>query len=279
MVQTRGEPFSLQQLLNQLNSRKPDVRDAALRTARALPPDELLQLVVLEARNRRIRFWQSQIIYGLVCFWVITLGSLLHIPRGGWYGMFQAVGMMLGSMSSMFYARWTDDARSQLSVLMSQAEDVRFVAPMLRLGHTLPSKEAEVLQTALIRLLPQIRASDAPNWSKEDKATLLLPFKSLNNPKDLITGCFKALEQIGDASAIPAVKKLAERAFQDNRKDVWQAAQDCLLYLQSNTGRFQQAETLLRSSDVTTARSDTLLRPAASTSDTVPAEQLLRPKE
>lgn len=106
---------------------------------------------------------------------------------------------------------------------------------------------------------------------------LLLQFKKPTHDAQLTLCCLKALEQIGDRSAVPAVKKLMEQAFLNNWKTLWRAAKECLLYLESNSGKFQQAETLLRSSDAAQVWPDILLRPVAADADNSAGEQLLRP--
>ncbi len=271
----------MQQLLNQLNSRDPAIRDAALRDARALPPDDLLQLVLLESRNRRKRFRRGWAVYIAIFMLGCALAALLHLPNQGVGSFLQIVlTTIISSMAQGIYTKKYNLAGRRVSELLSEVNDVRFIAPMLRLEFAQEHVGVKGLRGAIKRLLPQIRADHAPLWSKEDKAALLLPLKHPNHDKELTLACLKALEQVGDASAIPAVRRLHEKMYPAKWKEgIALAAQECLLYLESNTGRFQQAETLLRASEPAATRPDILLRPAQAASDTTPAEQLLRPGE
>ncbi len=263
----------MQRLLDQLNSRDATVQADALRDARALPPDDLLGLISLskDVQNvrERHRFVLHVIVTSLVYACVFSSG--IHNLRG----------FMLGSLAymfanvcvSMFYNTYRQ-ARKQIRVLLQEVDDTRFIPHLMR---SIGGPYDVGLREALRRLLPQIRADHAPQWSKADKATLLLQFKKPTHDTRLTLCCLKALEQIGDKSAIPAVKKLMEQAFLNNWKTLWRAAKECLLYLESNSGKFQQAETLLRSSDIAPVRPDILLRPAAVNADNSAGEQLLRP--
>lgn len=269
----------MQQLLNQLNSRNPTICDAALRTARALLPGELLQLVLLESRNRRALNSRGWAVYIGASTLFMAYMTIFHISDG-WAGLYTAFAIAFAGMCQTAYANRFNQARIQIGILLSEVEDSRFIAPILRLQSGLSNDETKELRTAVKRLLPQIRADHAQTWSKEDKAALLLPLRSPDNDKELTLGCLKALEQVGDASTIPAVRRLLEKMYPAKWEDeIAVAAQECLLYLQSNTGRFQQAETLLRASEPATVRPDILLRPAQPAPDTTPAEQLLRPGE
>ena len=273
----------MQHLLNQLNSRDPAIRDTALRAARALPPDQLLQLVLLESRNRRKRnklAWGINTGFTMIGYMIIGGFFVTKAPGALGIAAFLTILMMsLGNIGESVYKEVYNKANKQIRTLLSEVEDARFIAPILRLLFGLSNDEAKELRTAVKRLLPQIRADHAQTWNKEDKAALLLPLKNPDNDKELTIACLKALEQVGDASAIPAVKKLLPKMYPAQWKEgIALAAQECLFYLESNTGRFQQAETLLRASETAT-RPDILLRPAQSAPDTTPAEQLLRPGE
>ena len=269
----------MQQLLDQLNSRNPAIRDAALRVARSLPPDELLQLVLLESRNRRTQNRNGLIAYLIVSLVCFSISVICNIPHDSWTGIYLFITLAAANMGQTVYTGSFIRARNQISVLLSEVEDVRFVEPMLRLEFAPEQVEIKELHAPVKRLLPQIRADHALQWSKEDKTALLLPLKRPNKDKELTIGCLKALEQVGDASAMPAVRRLVEEVYPAGSQEaIALAAQECLLYLESNTSRFQQAETLLRASETTT-RPDILLRPAQPAPDTTPTEQLLRPGE
>ena len=86
----------------------------------------------------------------------------------------------------------------------------------------------------------------------------------------------KALEQIGDAAAIPAVEHLANGyAYSANQRALKAAAQECLPLLRANFGSVEANKTLLRASSAENAAPETLLRASEPAPDTKP-EELLR---
>lgn len=125
---------------------------------------------------------------------------------------------------------------------------------------------------ALKRLLPQVKASDKRHIQPEEMNALL---KALDGHDDALrVAILKALEQIGDAKAIPHVERIIAGPV---TPPVRRAAEECLPYLRLRAEQEQQAQTLLRASTaVEVAMPETLLRPAqgAVSSDT---SQLLRP--
>ena len=79
----------------------------------------------------------------------------------------------------------------------------------------------------------------------------------------------KALEQVGDSTAIPIVERLAQiKPLTPGQAKVQQAAIECLPMLRANCGEVEAARTLLRASQADTARPDTLLRPATGAGQT-----------
>lgn len=85
----------------------------------------------------------------------------------------------------------------------------------------------------------------------------------------------KALEQIGDARAIPAVLYLRDDPTILGR--VRLAANECLPYLEARQRRSRESATLLRAADrvETVASREELLRPASHSLPTTPEDQLL----
>jgi hypothetical protein len=146
------------------------------------------------------------------------------------------------------------------------------------------------------QLLPKVRAEDADFWNADQKRTLLKLLDPPFGDPELIVRVLKALEQVGDESALPAVKRLA--ALQRPRPGdsllgmakkgvpyrVWgqetigQAAITCQTILEARALSVQHASTLLRASNQEAEASETLLRPLPVQSDITPSEQLLRPQ-
>ena len=102
----------------------------------------------------------------------------------------------------------------------------------------------------------------------------MLPLKSPLEDTGLTLCVLRALEQAGDAEAIPAVERLNSPVW---GRRIFQAANECLPFLQARADQHRLAQTLLRPSACSVETSDVLLRPAMGTTDGTPSEQLLRP--
>lgn len=265
----------MQCLLDQLNSHDKELRAEAMRKARLLTPDELLQLVVFASHVRNSRRKRSGIGYFSVVSLYLITGFMAFGPTDKWIARLLIACVVLTRFVQAWYDGKYSTATFQITTLLLETDDTRFAAPMLRLNH---ENVNESLRTALKRLLLQIRADHAAQWSKEDKAALLLPLQRPEQDCDLTLACLSALQQIGVSSAMPAVDRLINKRYSAGSQDkIALAAQECLLYLQSATSLQQQAETLLRASDAAAIRPEFLLRPASPTPDNSTGEQLLRP--
>src|SRR5437868_2815981 len=77
-----GLPPALDQLLHDLNSRKGAVHREAMRRARALPPETLLQLAQRETKRYRKRWWSIHLLFfGLLVACVVTM--IVYYLSGG----------------------------------------------------------------------------------------------------------------------------------------------------------------------------------------------------
>lgn len=131
-----------------------------------------------------------------------------------------------------------------------------------------------IAEQTLQRLLPQVQASDKQYVSDVEMAILLKQLDGKNF--SLVIAILKALEQIGDARAIPKVERIVDAPFSPQYPTrVVEAAQECLPFLQQRAEQSRQASTLLRASEVISTP-ETLLRPAKEGAS-VQTEQLLRP--
>ena len=93
---------------------------------------------------------------------------------------------------------------------------------------------------------------------------------------DFRLAILKALEQVGDERAIPAVQRIAVTpAFLPTAKRLREAAERCLPLLQSNHQTIEATKTLLRASSAEQASPETLLRAAEFAPDAAP-DKLLR---
>ena len=158
------------------------------------------------------------------------------------------------------------------------------VSPLLSLLESGQKKERwQSAAAALTALLPQMKASDAPLLTPAARQTLHRFVGG--NPASLriAPSCgdtlriamLKALEQVGDSSAIPVVERLANaKARTADQIRIRQAAIDCLPLLRANCGEIETARILLRASRPETTEPATLLRPATGGTATDAAELL-----
>lgn len=204
------------------------------------------------------------ILAGLLVFYPPTYTTLDFV-----IGSLLACLIMIACMNTM-RRLW---GKSALEI--GQIDDMRAVgilAETLRIGKRHKDIQHGV-KISLTRLLPQLKASDAHFLNGEQRTCLYRQLKAGNIAKeaDFLVAILTALEQVGDAQAIPYVEALVKSA--PSNSPVAEAARNCLPYLQQNAHQQSNAETLLRaaSNDVT----DTLLRPVNGTVETAP-EQLLR---
>jgi hypothetical protein len=269
-------------LLKRLNHWNRKVRDAALTEAKALPPDALLELARLEAQQYRRR---ERIVipvrYTLATVW--GLGVLL-------YGILRVTGhkidgqmlFMLQSLAGCTAYFLPLHGRRSIAKILALTNDIRFLGPALEMlaRNTTDNEVVISLSSLWMDLLPQVRADHTHLLTAEQRGALVTLIGRAGDNMELLLAVLKALEQVGDERAIPAVKRLIQGEFDvvrpSHRASIKKAAADCLPYLQQNAERFQQANTLLRpSSSENAAAPAELLRPAAY-SESTPSEQLLR---
>ncbi|HZO87572.1 MAG TPA: hypothetical protein VFB38_04475 [Chthonomonadaceae bacterium] len=167
---------------------------------------------------------------------------------------------------------------TEIARRLARLDDVQGIG---RLAAALEWPDGEIraiVMHALTRLLPRLKASDAALLSAEQRACLyrMLKMSYARAQADFILAVLKALEQVGDAAAVPYVARLANSVPHSARqRRVREAAIECLPYLQDRAQQSQMRQTLLRASNVSGTAPEVLLRPAAGKAGDVP-EQMLR---
>jgi len=156
----------------------------------------------------------------------------------------------------------------------------------------------ETAKRGLTRLLPRLRADQSPLLTPEHRAVLN---RKLASPPEQVgdkdirelfrnttdrelafrLAILKAYEQVGDASAIPIVRRLAETGgpaalgLTEAQRQVKTAAEECLLYLKVRVEKQTAHNSLLRGASLERASAKSLLR-AASGVRTADAAELVR---
>lgn len=267
---------SLEDLLRRLSSRKEAARAEALREARALPPEDLLELVRLTHRSGSRAWKQAGKISGIV----VTLYFLEQVFNQKLYPLDVAL-IALSMPISLRLSSAATSRQQALAKLLEEVEDVRFIGPALALLHPVETRDKatkQVARSVLKRLLPRLTATDHDLLTSAQKHSLLILLTMRYDDVDLTLAILKALEQIGDEKAIPVVEELShEPAASVNMRRVRDAANDCLPFLRARVKQAEQSQMLLRASMPDAP--DTLLRAASAQPDVTPAEELLRPQE
>jgi hypothetical protein len=175
---------------------------------------------------------------------------------------------------------------------LSDAQDVRYIGALVD-ALTLEDPPCQhIALNGLIEMLPRLKPEHSDLLDSVHRATLTrilsVPvertrdkylhemFKPNTNPKRtaIRVTILKAYARLGDASALPIVRHLAERpATTESEIQVQRAALDTLPQLEDRVERQTLEMTLLRPAE---GDSDTLLRPAQSTQESDP-DLLLRP--
>lgn len=246
------------------------------RSAQTQDPDALLEmefdqvLTVLREESRK-RAKTQKLFVGLFLSIVIGMVLIAIVTHNT---------TMLGSMGSYVSLIAVGAAASQqqkaAAIAIARFDDVRAVGPLAEALEFKDKRVVPMAEQALIRLLPRLKASDAPLLSPEHRVYLNRALKG--KKPELMLAILKAWEQVGDAGAIEEVEKIAAgrgRGGQIPRVVV--AAQECLPFLRQSAERQQIGAQLLRPSDGNLTPSDVLLRPSMPHASTEPADQLLRP--
>lgn len=214
---------------------------------------------------------------------------LTIVPYTGWQAlaMAQQHEWLFASIYATFCGLSTQLYRFALSQEMADAarqlaayDNVRGIGPLAEALEWPEPAIQEVAAMALTRLLPQLQATDSGLLSAKQRACLCryLKMSHVYKHDKLMLAILKALEQIGDAQAVPYVKRLAASvALTPIQRKVKRAAEECLPFLNARADQTKASQMLLRASGLEDVGSGStiLLRPASSNEETEPL-QLLR---
>ena len=287
IVPPQLDKAELERYLRGLNSYKRETRETSLRQVATLSPELLLQLMREGSRFYRKRYRLSSCVEFALLLSCFPIGMILYaLSADGvvWWALlvvaFIAIGWRFLTVPWRMY-------RSLVGVL-EHTEDLKLIGPMITM-YVRPDGlgyRRDMLGNMLCRLLPQLRFDHAGLLTVEQKQDMLRLLPVSIGSKDgsvnisaldlnIALQTLKALEQVGDESAIPAVKRLTWDSF-NNNKTVQKAAEQCLKHLRSHPGQHKEMQTLLRATAVAESAPATLLRPILGVENAAP-EQLLRP--
>ncbi len=283
MSEAEPDEYALVILLKALDSKQDEERADAIRRVQTLAPAALLTLSRMEVQHfRRYRRgdWRTAfLIVAIVYTPIFLLACKLHARPGVYiFNLYMIVMLyiVLPNIRHLYSGFRPSKARQSIANALEDVDSIHFVPVALTL---LQDKTADIMPaiyTLLKRLLPQLHVEDTQNWTPEQYQKLLALLADRKQEPELRLSILKALEQIGDARAIPVVEALT--AFdRDTPILVRRAAADCLPFLQERAVEQRQAQTLLRAAAGNTQGTD-LLRGASGANTQTPEEQLLRPR-
>lgn len=240
--------------------------------------EALLERLTRQARSqKRLRRW-SQVIHaiGMSVFAGFAIASLC-----GLIGYIPDITLPLilcytlaNICMNMAEKRW-----GRAAAKMSQFDDLRAIGPLLEALDLRDTAVVDAAETTLLRLLPRLQASDSNAISETQRECLYrrLKIQNAQTEAEFIIVALKALEQVGDAKALPCVEALTVSADRmPAAVRVREAAAHCLVFLKARAEQKEWSDNLLRAASASSASSDMLLRPVIDDPLADP-QHLLRP--
>jgi hypothetical protein len=190
--------------------------------------------------------------------------------HGGWF----LVTILLLVVAVCLVEMWREASRQRwrrdADMLERGGDDIYKIGPLLEVLYGRDLQNRGVAATALVRLLPYLKAGDAGLLHPRQRACLL---RALHHPDTyLVYAALKALEQIGGESDLRRVELLAGTTADADIRD---AAHACLPALRERAAFSRSRQTLLRPAATAAEPATVLLRSARDTGESDP-QQLLR---
>ncbi len=273
MLEQMREPSDeVLQIMKQLGSKTESERVAAEESIKKFGKEHIEEFLAALAQEQRKHKRSSQIfsciLLGLFSVTVIS-GLITHnwdsiMTTSGMLGLF---GMSVGVTS----------AQKRITKELAQFQDIRTVgafAEALEFGDPEIKRMAEL---KLIELLPRLQAADNSLLSGDQRQALYRAIVGSN--ADLTLTILKALEQVGDTTAVPHVKRIVGQHISKSANlKIRDAAQECLQKLEERAELELASHQLLRASSASAVPADTLLRPVIINTQTS-SDELLRPSQ
>ena len=254
--------ISLPQLLKDLNTRNDYLRNIAIETAKQLPPEQLLELAALESKDFNSRFRTCRTIWLSIFIPFFVISSWYIFVIGTQSSYFHFVYALFNFLNIYMFV--PKRGRRSVARLISHSSDIYLLGPTISMiGKSNDSEVQRLCRLALNQQLPKVSSGHANLLTYAQKKILLQILKTPFEDLGLTISILKALEQIGDESAIPTVEKLTHynsSMNEDRAIRIQKAAEECLVYLRQNSERTKISSTLLRASSEPCSP-DSLLRP------------------
>jgi|SRR5579871_3594518 len=237
----------------------------------SLTPQPIQELLMLAEQQKQQR-WRFALLGVGLALPVAFAAAFLRNPATPFVSLFTFLFCFIASIYAIRYRKTT--------AALARIDDVRMVGPLIDRLHSGRRGARRTVRKALARLLPLLRASDAGRITAEQQTRLVRHLSRLalfQRDKEFQIVILRALQQIGDAQAIPVVESIIQRPPRWSEQErVHAAAVECLPFLLQRAEEASARQTLLRASHAE-EKSDggELLRPAEGVEEADP-QQLLR---
>lgn len=260
-------------LLRELENRDPKRREASLAEVRRLPFEQHLALKIAADGELPHWFWKP------IALIVGVSAIAAAVSMAGYSGTILYFGLL--AALAVIVCLWPSrscSAGADLDRVLHECGDENVLGSVLDVVVRRRSEGLDCLMLVPFAKLglKQATISSLNALTPAQKQALSLILSRPFDDPHLTKAVLNALEQVGDAQAIPVVKRLSEAgALTPLAMQIRDAARECLQYLEIRAEQAQQAQTLLRPSDIDRGSDpNVLLRPAENANQT-PPEQLL----
>ncbi|MCW3055671.1 MAG: hypothetical protein JWN14_4841 [Chthonomonadales bacterium] len=318
MVGRQTKPPGMNMLFNALGSKSSDRRYRALLEAQELTSEQLTEMVEMATRRGRSSSRLNQAKAGFVL--MLLIGGLFSPANSAFSFPVWALSLLLG-LSVCFWVGEMDPCRpptrwhmENLIRLLEMRSEKGSAGAVLMLLEKAEGEPCDRLLALLLRLLPDLRADDAREWSAQQREPFLRVLRAWHKNTELAYAILRAMPEIGGTWALDAVEHLAKlkywnpdrlrsnytkvrrdslpwqsrlqddlqptqfdiEAMLDAFKQIGTVAADCLPGLQEKIKEDAAAQMLLRPAEIR-SHTEELLRPAVDKGAMSDSTNLLRP--
>lgn len=220
--------------------------------------DSLFAYSVQEYRQARSRF-RMALLGTLMLFFLISL--LLHLFEYGGLPMVILCVTLPALLRRLEMRRQSERRMHNVLTVLQKYEPGRSVGALIEAMRTGNETTYRLASDSLIAELARLQASDGLLLTARQRVWLCRALHGSHS--ELILAIVRAFERIGDAKAIPHVKRLTNCPVWLAEYDrIQEAARHCLPILQARAAEAQTARTYLRAATPPAAPEKVLLRPA-----------------
>jgi hypothetical protein len=251
-----------EEIVRLLASHNLSARVVALRLLHTATPEAVNELLdMARAGGRRARYQRAAYLISCIAGTLLLGATVLVYSRDN----LRAVPLMqIWFVCALGLAALNVPVSSEVVDALLRIDDPRAIGPIAEALDR--SSTRWVAEEVLIRLLPLVMASDSGQLSEEQLACLYRNLRR-KNPR-FVLACLFGLQQIGDESALPHVKRLAElTGRRPYTRQIRETAQASLAYLEDRLTREHDRRTLLRPAG---EAADFLPRPSFEPTDPLP---------